>query len=214
MTANSSHPNNGGPGEHWTLRRWVSETTTPTPLALRWLTAKGNTGCGDGVTGALYLNGQRIDEAVVAFNDGIGLARVYYALVGPGDVIDLVVQADGLDGAKTDGCDGTISWLRVDDQVPAGARQPDGSFFMAEAPAFVITSVTRDPGTGRVTLAWPSAPAAVYDVYTSFSLTAGSWSLVSPAGGLPSAGSQTTFTDASVATNPANARVYYRVTRR
>lgn len=214
LTANSSHPNNGGPGEHWTLRRWVSETTTPTPLALRWLTAKGNTGCGDGVTGALYLNGQRIDEAVVAFNDGVGLARVYYALVGPGDVIDLVVQADGLDGAKTDGCDGTISWLRVDDQVPAGARQPDGSFFMPEAPAFVITSVTRDPGTGQVTLAWPSAPAAVYDVYTSFSLTAGSWSLASPTGGLPSAGSQTTFTDASVATNPANARVYYRVTRR
>ena len=110
-----------------------------------------------------------------------------------------------MDGAKSDGCDGTISWLRVDDQVPAGARQPDGSFFMPEAPVFVITSVTRDPGTGRVTLAWPSAPAAVYDVYTSFSLTAGSWSLVSPAGGLPSAGSQTTFTDASVATNPANA---------
>jgi hypothetical protein len=212
--SNSTHPNNGGPGEHWSLRRWISETTEPTALALRWFTGKGNTGCGDGVTGALYLNGLRLDEVTIAFNDGTGVVRVYYAMLEPGDVVDLVVQPDGLNGSKTDGCDGTVSWLRIDDQVPANARQPDGSPFMAEGPAFAITGVTRDPGTGRVTLTWPSTVGQTFDVYSSRSLATGQWSLLSPAAGVPSAGDSTSFTDTTVAPDPSSKAVFYRVSRR
>lgn len=210
---NSTHPNNGGPGEHWSLRRWISETTEPTALALRWYTAKGNTACGDGVTGALYLNGRRLDEVTIAFNDGTGVVRVFYAMVGPGDVVDLVVQPDGI-GGKSDACDGTVSWLRIDDQVPAGARQPDGSPFMVEAPSFAITTVTRDPASGSVSLSWPSSPGETFDVYASGSLASGQWSRISPAAGVPADGATTRFTDAAPTPNPATKALFYRVTRR
>jgi hypothetical protein len=211
---NSTHPNNGGPGEHWSLRRWVSETTEPTPLALRWFTGKGNTACGDGVTGAVYLNGQRLDEVTIAFNDGTGTVRVYYANVGPGDIVDLVVQPDGVDGGKTDGCDGTVSWLRIDDQVPPDARQPDGSLFAGEGPAFIITGVSREAATGRVTLTWPSSAGDVFDVHYSRTLGTGQWTLLSPAAGVTATAATTSFTDTTVATEAGSTHVYYRVTRR
>jgi len=192
----------------------VSETTEPTALALRWFTGKGNTACGDGVTGAVYLNGQRLDEVTIAFNDGTGTVRVYYATVAPGDVIDLVVQPDGLDGGKTDGCDGTVSWLRIDDQVPPDARQPDGSLFAGEGPAFIISGVTREAATGRVTLTWPSSAGDVFDVHYSRTLATGQWSLLSPAAGVTATAATTSFTDTTVATEAGSTHVYYRVTRR
>lgn len=216
ISSQDIHPNNSGFGLHWAIRRWVSETTEPTPLALRWHVRKGNTGCGGGVTGALYLNGQRLDESAVAFDDNTGTVRVVYAMVDPDDIIDLVLQPDGPDGDVSDGCDGSVNWLRIDPHVPANARQPDGTPFPPQqttAP-LLITSVTRDPATRAVTLAWASETGKTYDVWFTTSLETNDWSRLSPAAGIAGAAGTTSHTDSTVATVAGTTRLFYRVTQR
>jgi hypothetical protein len=85
---------------------------------------------------------------------------------------------------------------------------------MSDGPAFAITGVTRDPGTGQVTLTWPSSTGQTFDVFSSATLAAGQWSLLSPAAGVPAAEGSTSFTDTTVAPNPNSKTQYYRVSRR
>lgn len=126
----NSHPNGPSP-VHWTVRRWeATELTSITPLALRWHVRKGNAGCGNGVTGGIYLNGQRLDTATIAFNDTVGVIRTVYINAKPTDKVDLVLTPRGTDNADSDGCDGSVLWLQVDTAIPPIPRQPDGTLFV------------------------------------------------------------------------------------
>lgn len=126
----NTHPNGPSP-VHWTVRRWVaSDLTKVTPLALRWHVRKTNLGCGNGVTGGLYINGQLKDKAVVLPGDGTGVTHTFFANVAPGDKIDITLSPQGTDGGFADGCDGSISRLLVDPTLPANPIQPDGTVFV------------------------------------------------------------------------------------
>lgn len=128
----NTHPNGSNNSEvHWTIRRWVaSDLTTVTPLAFHWHTRKSNTGGGNGVTGALHIDGKEVDKATIAFNDDQGVLRTYYANIAPGDIVDLVLRPTGTNGDDSDGSDGSINWLLVDPVLPPVALQPDGSTFI------------------------------------------------------------------------------------
>lgn len=129
LGAENTHPNSAI--VHWTIRRWVAdELTQVTPLAIHWHLRKSNTGGGNGVTGGLYINGQLKDKAWVRGNDGVGVNRIYFANVSPGDKIDLILSPRGADGSDSDGYDGSINRLLLDPVLPAEPRQPDGSLFI------------------------------------------------------------------------------------
>ncbi|MBM3846471.1 MAG: hypothetical protein FJ405_09325 [Verrucomicrobia bacterium] len=126
----NSHPNGPSP-VHWTVRRWeASELSGVTPLALRWHVRKANLNCGNGVTGGIYVNGQLMDRATIAFNNSAGVVRTVYINAKPTDKVDLVLTPRGTDNLDTDGCDGSMHWLRIDTTLPAIPRQPDGSLFI------------------------------------------------------------------------------------
>lgn len=89
----------------------ATELTETTPLALRWHVRKTNAGCGNGVTGALYINGERMDAVTLAFNNTTGVTRTFFANVKVGDKIDLILSPRGTDNGDADGCDGSAnSW--------------------------------------------------------------------------------------------------------
>jgi len=128
----NTHPNAGTGDTHWTVRRWVAdELTKVTPLAIRWHTHHANVTCsGNGVTGALYHNGQLLDKAVIANPDNVGVTHTYYINANPGDRIDLTLSAKGTNGVEADGCDGSENWFLVDPTMPANPRQPGGKVFV------------------------------------------------------------------------------------
>ena len=128
----NTHPNGSNNGQiHWSIRRWTASSLTKvTPLALHWQTRKSNTGGGNGVTGALYINGKQVDSAVIGGTDGVGVFRTFYANVAPGDVIDLINSPTGTDGAHADGSDGSANRLIVDPTLPDVAVQPNGTVFV------------------------------------------------------------------------------------
>jgi len=139
LAAETTHPNSStaanpsgyDTGVHWTIRRWVAtEVTQVKPLAVRWHVRKSNTGGGNGVTGALYINGQRKDAVVIAGTDGTGIVHTYYANVAPADRIDLILSPRGLDGLDVDGQDSSATRFLVDPTIPAQPRQPDGTIFI------------------------------------------------------------------------------------
>ena len=116
IAAGSSHPNGPnsvdgatGLGElHWTIRRWTSPGG---PVEITYSVAKTDPDCGgggtNGVTAAIHINGERIDSATVAGNDGVGVTRTVNAQLEVGDVVDLVHTPRGTDGEDSDGCDGS-----------------------------------------------------------------------------------------------------------
>jgi len=116
-----THPNgtNSAPNqEHWTVRRWVSNTTAP--LALNWDMKKTNLNAGgNGVTGILFVNGVQKDAWTIGPTDGVGVNRTFFANVNTGDVIDLALTPNGADGA-----DGSINHLRVNNTIPPNPTQP------------------------------------------------------------------------------------------
>lgn len=129
----NTHPNGSNSGAvHWTIRRWVAnKVSKPTPFALVWHVRKTNLGTsGNGVTGALHINGKEVDKVVLAGTDGVGTIHAYYANLSPGDIIDLVLRPAGANGVDNDGQDGSANWLLVDPVVPAVAIQPDGTVFV------------------------------------------------------------------------------------
>ena len=81
-----------------------------------------------------------------------------------------------------------------------------GSLANPPAPAFAITSFTRNPANGQVTLTWPSTAGLLYQVQRSTDLI--NWASLN-ATLIPGNNGPAAFTDAAP---PANAlRVYYRV---
>ena len=131
LGAVGSHPNGSNNGDvHWTVRRWKAEIEEPTPLAITWHVNKQNVNCGNGVTGAIHLNGKRVDSATIAGSDGVGETRTYYINARKDDLIDLIHSPRGDDDTDADGCDGSQLWMNVSTGIPPNPTQPDGTPFI------------------------------------------------------------------------------------
>ncbi len=111
-----SHPNGDNSGAlHWTIRRWVAEALQEATLAtLHWHIHKNNLDCGNGVTGALYLNGLLLDRETIGPSDAIGETKDLTLNLEPGDVVDLVQSPRGIDGANGDACDASTMWIQIE----------------------------------------------------------------------------------------------------
>ena len=130
LGAENTHPNgtNSAPNEeHWTIRRWVASVDSPTDVRVYWTHRAANT-AGDGTTGAIHLNGERVDS--IAVSDGVGDTRSYYLTINNGDIIDQVVTPVGVSGSRIDGSDGSANWMRIDTKIPAAPVQPSGKYFI------------------------------------------------------------------------------------
>lgn len=110
------HPNGVNNGEeHWAIRRWTaSELSGPTMLGVTWHVRKENTGGGNGVTGALHVNGVRVQSATIPTTDNVGVTNTVYLSAKPTDILDLIHSPIGVDGASADGSDGSFTWMRVE----------------------------------------------------------------------------------------------------
>jgi len=111
----NTHPNgtNSAPGqEHWTIRRWISDRAGD--LIVTWHVNKSNPGCGNGVTGTLYVNGVVKDTAIIAAGDVAGVTRPVVLTLAVGDKVDLALSPRGTDGGGEDGCDGSVSRLTIE----------------------------------------------------------------------------------------------------
>jgi hypothetical protein len=210
VASEETHP--AGPDPlHWAIRRWVAtEVTNTTPLTLRYFLRKSNAGCGNGVTGSVLVNGQELDNVIIAYNNGTGVTRTYYANINPGDVIDFAIKSAGThiedNSINNDWCDGTAAWLVVDSAIPANATQPDGTPFVpVGTPEF--TDITVSNATGQVTIKWNSIAGATYKIDATSDLK--TWNTL--ATGLASGGAETTYTETLPAQRPATR--FYRVAR-
>ncbi len=108
------HPNgtNSAPNEEqWAVRRWVADLDAETPVEVTWKMAKSNVS-GDGVTGLLFVNGEQVDAATIAGNDGVGVERTYSFSAKAGDIIDLALTPEGLTD-RADGSDGSLNRLTI-----------------------------------------------------------------------------------------------------
>ena len=103
------HPNgtNSTGGEHWVIRRWVSQVSGR--ITVDWTLAKQNIAGGNGVTGRIFRNGVQVDSAVIAGTDGVGVSRtVAISNVQAGDFIDIALDPTGTDGSPNDSSDGSV----------------------------------------------------------------------------------------------------------
>lgn len=117
------HPNgDNNVEEHWAIRRFVpSELGGTTPLAVVWNVRKESIGGGNGVTGALHVNGTRVQSATIAFNDSVGVTNTYYFNAQRTDALDLILSPVGTDGSAADGNDNSYTWMRVETVVDTDA---------------------------------------------------------------------------------------------
>ncbi|MEM7385415.1 MAG: LamG-like jellyroll fold domain-containing protein, partial [Verrucomicrobiota bacterium] len=122
--AENGHPNGDNNGElHWTIRRWTSPGGA---VAITWTIAKQNVNCGNGVTGAVHINGVRVDSATIASDDGVGVEQTVTATLEAGDVVDLIHSPLGTDGTNADGCDGSLQSMSIFGESTGGGL-PDGA---------------------------------------------------------------------------------------
>lgn len=119
--ARSWHPNgqSGGGNVQWAIRRWICQTTGSVRMFVAG--AKENTGCGNGVTFRVLVNGRPELEETIAFNDAVGFAT-YLDLddLNPGDLIDFILDPTGTDGDTADGCDGSTFAAQVVQEAFSG----------------------------------------------------------------------------------------------
>jgi hypothetical protein len=112
LNAQGGHPNGANQTDvNWAVRRWVSEVDGE--VEIDWTLAKENLGCGNGVSGLVFVNGEEVDSATVAFDDAIGVERQLRVSVHEGDFIDIALTPFGTDdsgdgGFDNDSCDGSI----------------------------------------------------------------------------------------------------------
>ena len=200
----NSHPNGDNNQEiHWTVRRWeATEMTEARPLAIRYNVRKTNPS-GSGVTGAIYINGNLADSVTIAGNNSAGVTRTYYAVVNPGDKIDLVHTPRGTDGTNADGADGSALWMQIDTVLPPNPTQPDGTLFV---PGGLVQIQNVTIAVAGVTITWGSSAGATYRVEASENLQ--NWTLLQAAH--PSGGAQTSYTDTA---SPRPAYRFYRIAR-
>ncbi len=113
IAAGSTHPNGDNNGEiHWTIRRWTSPGG---PTDITWSIAKQNVDCGNGVTGAVHVNGAEVDSATINSDDGVGVTRTVSVDLQTGNVVDLIHSPLGIDGTHNDGCDGALMSMTIEE---------------------------------------------------------------------------------------------------
>ncbi len=107
--------------EHWAVRRWVSTYAGPAYLVTDMI--DNNPACGgDGTTVQLYRNGELLDS-----NSALGEVGVWNwveSTLAVGDVIDFALTPEGVNGERSDGCDGTDYRLTVTDEQPPDPPDP------------------------------------------------------------------------------------------
>lgn len=197
-----------GSSTRWLMRRWqAAELTEKGPVSLRWTLAKQDVTCGNGVTGALFINGQLADKTTIAFDRAATVTRTYYALLCPNDRVDLVLRPLGTDGTDDAQCDGTLTTLIVNTTIVPGPKQPDGKFFVSSltTPRFQILSQTHSAADRRTSLTWRSQAWATYGIEASSDLV--SWGKIQT--GL--AGGPTTTSWSEGIPESAQAGRFYRV---
>lgn len=108
---------------HQVTRRWNSNYAGDVDIT--WSLAKENLNCGNGVSGGVAINGEVVDSATIAFNDGTGVTRTIRATLSAGDTVDAFQNSLGTDGTLADGCDGSVLKLVVERVVfnPVGLAQ-------------------------------------------------------------------------------------------
>jgi hypothetical protein len=126
----TTHPNGiNNTDENWTIRRWTaSGLGAETAVRVFWHMRKNNTN-GDGVTGAIHLNGKQVDVRTIAGGDGTGFIHSYYLHLEDGDIVDLVLTPVGLTNPN-DGSDGSSNWMTIDQRIPEIPIQPNGKYFV------------------------------------------------------------------------------------
>ncbi|MBN2505637.1 MAG: tandem-95 repeat protein [Verrucomicrobia bacterium] len=104
LAQEDSHPNGANNGEeHWVMRRWVSDVAGD--LKVRFRFRKSNTGCGDGVIGAIFHNGAPLYSQLIEGTDGTGRDDIVEVPgVQVGDTLDIAIQPN----VGQDWCDGTF----------------------------------------------------------------------------------------------------------
>jgi hypothetical protein len=112
-----AHPNGtnsaagGVPEEHWTIRRWEASIAEPMNLELTTSLAAQNTNCGNGTTVHLYQNGNLLHSLTTDSAEAV--EDSYVGRVLPGDLIDLALTPEGVDGERGDSCDGSLYRLTI-----------------------------------------------------------------------------------------------------
>jgi hypothetical protein len=91
------------PVEQWAIRRWVSPVGGSITVTGRL--AKFNTSSnGDGIVGAIMVDGVTVFSRQIAATDGVGVNYSVVVTVVPGSVIDFMITPGP---ASSDGNDGT-----------------------------------------------------------------------------------------------------------
>jgi hypothetical protein len=205
LTGTGSTP---GAATGWTVRRWLAvELSEKTPVQLKWTLAKADKSCGNGVTGALFINGQLADKTTIAFDRATTVTRNFFALLCPDDRVDLVLRSLGTDGTDDAQCDGSVMSLIVNTTCPADPKQPNGKSFLQNlvTPKLSILSQTRSAMGDPETLRWRSLAAATYGIDASDDLV--HWSRIKT--GLPGTACQPT--QSQTVDNPTASQRFYRV---
>ena len=99
----TGHPNGTNNGaEHWAIRRYTIQPGEAGNLALSWFLRDTGPG-GDGVIGAVLLNGTEVATQALAAGDTTGLRMSVNLTVSAGDKLDLALKpglTDGNDSAE------------------------------------------------------------------------------------------------------------------
>jgi hypothetical protein len=162
--------------EHWAIRRWVaSELTQDKPVTVIWRVRKTNLNP-DGVTGLLFINGKLVDSIAIAGTDSTNAVRRFRATLKIGDIVDLALSPEGLNGAREDWSDGSETWFWVD-------TRPYAAEVTLSDVAFNLTQ-------GQCTFKWNSRAGASYKILRSSDLIA--WTEIQT---VAATGTETTFTD-------------------
>jgi hypothetical protein len=103
-----THPNGtNNVHEHWTIRRWVS-TVSGTHVLRHHMRKSNNAGA---TTQLLLLNGVQLDRA--SANNATGFTRDVCATLAVGDLVEIALTPENLDGTRSDGSDSSQNRLTV-----------------------------------------------------------------------------------------------------
>ncbi|MBP7948227.1 MAG: hypothetical protein KA004_01135 [Verrucomicrobiales bacterium] len=130
--AEYTHPNQTP--LHWAVRRCtLNVVPAGASLAFTWSMRKQDPGGGNGVTGALYVDGNKVDEVVISYADTIGVTRNFYTHLPAGTHrVDLVLKSRGTDGGDLDWYDAVWQRLVITNTFPEFPINPDGLLFIPQ----------------------------------------------------------------------------------
>lgn len=115
------HPNgnSGGLNVQWAIRRWISTTAGTVKVLLHG--AKENTGCGNGVTFRVLVNGQPRFTRAIAATDAAGFTTTLELTdLDVDDLLDFALDPTGPDGDTQDGCDGSTFAAQILQEAQSG----------------------------------------------------------------------------------------------